>query len=104
MIRTILSCVLVTCITKHPASSWIIQQLREAFPFGKAPGFLIHDRDARYRTEVPAAIRSWKINAVRTSFASPWESGVAERWVGSCRRNVLDHDIVPDEQPVVLVN
>src|SRR5246127_3587632 len=69
-------------ITKHPTSGWIIQQLREAFPFGAAPRFLIHDRDAKYGTEVPAAIRSLKINAVRTSVESPWQNGVAERWGG----------------------
>jgi putative transposase len=43
-------------ITKYPTSSWIIQQLREAFPFATAPRFLIHDRDAKYGTEVQAAI------------------------------------------------
>ena len=53
-------CILHFNITKHPTSSWIIQQLREAFPFGAAPRFLIHDRDAKYGTEVPAAIRSLK--------------------------------------------
>jgi putative transposase len=72
-------------VTKHPTSSWIIQQLREAFPFGAAPGLLIHDRDAKYGTEVPAAIRSMKIDTVRTSFESPWQNGVAERWVGVAR-------------------
>src|ERR1700675_2587026 len=55
-------------LRKHPTSAWIIQQLREAFSFGAAPRFLIHDRDAKYGTEVPAAIRSLKINAVRTAF------------------------------------
>jgi putative transposase len=85
-------------ITKHPTSSWIIQQLREAFPFGAAPKFLIHDRDAKYGTEVPAAIRSLKINAVRTSFESPWQNGIAERWVGSCRRELLDHVIALNER------
>ena len=40
-------------VTKHPTSSWIIQQLREAFPFGSAPRFLIFDRDAKYGLEVP---------------------------------------------------
>ena len=69
-------------ITRHPTSSWIIQQLREAFPFGTAPRFLIHDRDAKYGTEVRAAIRFLNINALRASFASPWQNGVAERWVG----------------------
>jgi putative transposase len=85
-------------ITKHPTSGWIIQQLREAFPFGAVPRFLIHDRDAKYGTEVPAAIRSLKINAVRTSFESPWQNGVAERWVGSCRRELLDHVIALNER------
>src|SRR4030081_3222095 len=85
-------------ITKHPTSSWIIQQLREAFPFATAPRFLIHDRDAKYGTEVPAAIRSLKINAVRTSFESPWQNGVAERWVGSCRGELLDHVIALNER------
>jgi hypothetical protein len=85
-------------ITKHPTSSWIVQQLREAFPFGAAPRYLIHDRDAKYGTEVPAAIRSLKINAVRTSFESPWQNGVAERWVGSCRRDLLDHIIAVNER------
>src|ERR1700756_2245598 len=85
-------------VTKHPTSSWIIQQLREAFPFGEVPRFLIHDRDAKYGTEVPAAIRSLKINAVRTSFESPWQNGVAERWVGSCRRELLDHVIALNER------
>jgi putative transposase len=85
-------------VTKHPTSSWIIQQLRAAFPFGAVPRFLIHDRDAKYETEVPAAIRSLKINAVRTSFESLWQNGVAERWVGSCRRELLDHVIALDER------
>jgi hypothetical protein len=45
-------------ITKHPTSSWIVQQLREAFPFGSAPRFVIFDRDAKYGLEVPAAMRT----------------------------------------------
>jgi putative transposase len=34
------------------------------------------------------------LTAVRTSIRSPWQNGVAERWVGSCRRDLLDH-VVP---------
>ena len=78
-------------VTKHPTSSWIVQQLREAFPFGSAPRFLIFDRDAKYGLEVPAAVRSLRVNPLRTSFESPWQNGVAERWVGSCRHDLLDH-------------
>jgi putative transposase len=85
-------------VTKHPTSSWIVQQLREAFPFGSAPRFVIFDRDAKYGLEVPAAVRSLRVNPVRTSFESPWQNGVAERWVGSCRRDLLDHIIAVHER------
>jgi transposase InsO family protein len=72
--------------------------LREAFPFGSAPRFVIFNRDAKYGLEIPAAVRSLGISPVRTSFESPWQNGVAERWVGSCRRDLLDHIIAVNER------
>jgi hypothetical protein len=42
-------------VTKHPTSGWIIQQLREAFPFGSAPRFLIFER----MTTLPRTVRIW---------------------------------------------
>ena len=83
-------------VTKHPSSTWVVQQLREAFPFDSAPRFLIFDRDAKYGREVPVAVRSLCISPVRTSFESPWQNGV--RWVGSCRRDLLDHVIAVNER------
>ncbi|HVS89975.1 MAG TPA: integrase core domain-containing protein [Candidatus Acidoferrum sp.] len=85
-------------VTQHPTSLWIVQQLREAFPFESSPRFLIFDRDAKYGLEVPVAVRSLKVSPVRTSLESPWQNGVAERWVGSCRRDLLDHIIAFDER------
>jgi putative transposase len=55
-------------VTKHPSSAWVVQQLREAFPFDSAPRFLIFDRDAKYGREVPIAVRSLRMSPVRTSF------------------------------------
>jgi transposase InsO family protein len=78
-------------VTRHPTSAWIVQQLREAFPYEPATKFLILDHDAKYGREVPAAMRSMDITAVRTAVGCPWQNGVAERWVGSCRRELLDH-------------
>ena len=85
-------------VTKHPTSRWIVQQLRAAFPFESVPRFLIFDRDGKYGLEVPAVVRSMKISPVRTSFESPWQNGVAERWVESCRRDLLDHVIAVNER------
>ena len=84
-------------VTRHPSSAWIVQQLREAFPYQSAPRFLIFDRDAKYGLEVPIAVRSMAMRPVRTLFRSPWQNGIAERWVESCRRDLLDHVIALDE-------
>jgi len=85
-------------VTPHPSSTWIVQQLREAFPDQSAPRFLIFDRDAKYGLEVPTAVRSMAIRPVRTSIQSPGQNGVAERWVESCRRDLLDHVIATSER------
>src|ERR1700745_1947540 len=69
-------------VTRHPTSTWIAQQLREAFPYESAPSFLLFDHDQKYGLEVPSALRSLQITAVQTSIQSPWQNGVAERWVG----------------------
>src|SRR6516225_2916940 len=90
--------VFCTATSRHPTSLWIIQQLREAFPFDSAPRFIIFDRDANYGLEVLAAVHSVKMSPVRTSFGSPWQNGIAERWVGSCRRDLLDHVIALNER------
>jgi hypothetical protein len=34
----------------------------------------------------------------RTAFRSPWQNGAAERWVGSCRRDLLHHVIILNER------
>ena len=80
-------------VTRHPTSAWIVQQLRETFPYEPPAKFLLLDHDSKYGTEVPVAIRTMGITAVRTAVGCPWQNGVAERWVGSCRRELLDHVI-----------
>ena len=85
-------------VTRHPTSAWIVQQLREAFPYESAPRFLLFDHDQKYGLEVPAAIRSLQITCVQTSMQSPCQNGVAERWVGSCRRELLDHILALNER------
>jgi putative transposase len=83
--------------TKHPTNSWVVQQLREAFPFDSAPGYLIFGRGSNFNEEVIDTVKCSGIEPKRTSFRSPWQNGVAERWVGSCRRDLLDHVIVLNE-------
>jgi hypothetical protein len=45
-------------VTRHPTSTWIIQQLREAFPFQSALKCLIFDRDGECGCETQIAVSS----------------------------------------------
>jgi putative transposase len=78
--------------TRHPIGFWISQQLRAAFPYDHH-SYLIHDRDAKFGDTVSTAVAAIGLEAVRTSFRSPCQNGITERWVGSCRRDLLDHVI-----------
>jgi len=84
--------------TPHPTSSWTSQQLREAFPYGCAPKYLIFDRASNFDGQVIDTVMSFGIQPKQTSFRSPWQNGIAERFVGSCRRELLDHVIILNER------
>ena len=81
-------------VTAHPTSSWVVQQLHEAFPNDASPRFLIYDNDSIFSERVTESIKNIGIDPQRTAFRSPWQNGIAERWVGSVRRELLDHVIV----------
>jgi putative transposase len=84
-------------VTEHPTGEWVVQQLREAFPATTDNQYLIFDRDAKFSAEVHQFLDSAGISAIRTSYRSPWQNGVAERWVRSFRNDLLDHVIVLHE-------
>jgi len=85
-------------VTRNPTSLWIVQPFREAFPFKAFHKYLILDCDKKFGLDVIAAIRAMGSRPKRTSFRSPWQNGVAERWVESRRRDLLDHVIVLNER------
>jgi len=80
--------------TEHPTSNWIVQQLHEALPLPCPYRYVLFDRDAKFGTQVLAFLKASGIEPVRTSWRSPWQNGIAERWVRSARRELLDH-IIP---------
>ncbi len=84
-------------VTKHPTSLWVVQQFREAFPLVHLLAFLCFDRDGKYGVLGSGCSSGPGNEPLRTSFRSPWQNGVAERWIESCRRDLLDHVIVVNE-------
>ena len=72
--------------------------MREAWPYASAQKLLLSDRDAKVGNEVICAAKNVGTEPIRTTFRSPWQNGVAERWVESCRRDLPDHVIVLNER------
>ena len=85
-------------VTRNPNALWVVQQMREAWPYTPAHRLLLFHRDSKFGNDVVSFLKDIGIRPVRTAFRSPWQNGVAERWVGSCRRDLLDHVIVLNER------
>ena len=85
-------------VTAHPTGDWVMQQLREAFPASGRYRYVILDHDSKFNGEVIELLEATGLQVKRTSVQAPWQNGTAERWVGSCRREVLDHVIALDER------
>ena len=58
--------------TSNPTEAWVIQQLREAFPFDTAPKYLIFDRDAIFSTAVTRFVRAMGAKPRRIAYRSNW--------------------------------
>jgi transposase InsO family protein len=85
-------------VTRNPNALWIVQQMREGWPYTVVHKLLLFYRDSKFGTDVVSFVRDMGVLPVRTAFRSPWQNGIAERWVGSCRRDLLDHVIVLNER------
>ena len=80
-------------VTSHPTSDWIVQQLRETFPLPCPYRYVLFDHDAKFGNDVVQFLKSSDLTPLRPGIRSPWQNGIAERWVGSVRRELLDHVI-----------
>ncbi len=85
-------------VTRHPSADWVVQQLREAFPEAGRYQYIIMDRDSIFDAEVIAFLKATGLTPKRTSVQAPWQNGIAERWIGNCRREILDQVIALNEE------
>jgi transposase InsO family protein len=85
-------------VTAHPRATWTAQQIVEALDVDGEATRLIRDRDGIYGAEFDARVNHLGIEQLRIAPRSPWQNGFAERWVGTLRRELLDHVIVLGER------
>jgi transposase InsO family protein len=90
-------------VTRHPTAPWIWRQLLEATPWGVQPRHLIRDRARSYgRNFIPTAARLG-IETLLSPVRAPNANAVAERVIGTLRRECLDHMIVLNERHLARV-
>jgi transposase InsO family protein len=77
-------------VTRHPTAAWLARQITEAFPWTSAPGYLVRDNDRAYGHVFTARVRAMGIRDQPIPPGSPWQNGIAERLIGTLRRECLD--------------
>jgi len=84
-------------VTRHPTDAWVAQQLREATPFEQRPRYLIRDNDGKYGQALARVAAASGITVLRTAYRAPKQNAVCERFLGSVRRECLDHLLILHE-------
>jgi len=85
-------------VTRHPTDPWVAQQLREVTPFGVTPRFLIYDNDHKFGPEFTRVATTSGIDLLRTPYRAPRANALCERFLGSVRRECLDHLLILHER------
>ena len=81
-------------VTRHPTAEWLARQITEAFPWASAPTYLVRDNDRAYGLVFQRRVRAMGIRDRPISPSSPWQNGIAERLIGTLRRECLDQMLV----------
>jgi putative transposase len=85
-------------VTRHPTAQWTAQQMREATPFGVGPDLIIRDNDGEFGADFDHAAKGAGIRVLRTAVQAPLMNSACERFLGSVRRDCLDHIVVLSER------
>src|SRR6516165_5915969 len=84
-------------VTRHPTAAWLARQITEAFPWALAPAYLARDNDRAYGQVFITRVTAMGIRDRPISPGSPWQNGIAERLIGTLRRECLDHMVIFSE-------
>lgn len=89
--------------TEPPVQAWVVQQARNLLmdleDTGTRVKFVLHDRDASFT----AAFDAVGARIVRSAVQAPRMNSIMERWIGSCRRELLDRTLIWNQRHLMIV-
>ncbi|HYV80170.1 MAG TPA: integrase core domain-containing protein [Streptosporangiaceae bacterium] len=93
--------------TGHPIQSWVVQQARNLLmdleDAKTSVKFVLHDRDASFTTAFDAVFQAAGARVVRSAIQAPRMNSIMERWIGSCRRELLDRTLAWNQRHLMAV-
>ncbi|GAA3482280.1 integrase core domain-containing protein [Streptomyces yanii] len=84
--------------TAHPTAEWVVQLgrnlLMDLEGAGTRARFLIRDRDSKFIAAFDALLADAGLKVVTTGIRIPRMNSLMERWIQTCRRELLDRTLI----------
>ena len=85
-------------VTLHPTGEWTTQQARNLImdlgEQAERMKFMIRDRGSNFTAAFDAVLADAGIRSVLCNVRTPRMNAIAERWIGGCRRELLDRTLI----------